>query len=256
MNISKNKNDWEYNVLDIYNYNKSGKLDGYFNYIKKNHKHIKGDICEVGVYKGHSLIATALMLKEIGSDKKVWGFDSFSGFPSYHVNDDLLKFEELHSNGLISDHHFHDYRLNIKFKEFTSGVLVSPSNISSSLDFSETSLSLLNRKIEYFGLDNIVLVDGDYKETMKKNMHKSIKYMAALLDCDLYEGHKVALPFVWERMENGGYMYLDEYYSLKFPGAKIATDEFFLDKTDKPEMYPLRPMDFERWFVRKNTECA
>ena len=28
MNISKHKKDWEYNVLDIYNYNKSGKLDG------------------------------------------------------------------------------------------------------------------------------------------------------------------------------------------------------------------------------------
>ena len=256
MNISKNKNDWEYNVLDIYNYNKSGKLDGYFNYIKKQHDRIEGDICEIGVYKGHSLISTALILKEIGSDKKVWGFDSFSGFPFYHANDDLSKFEELYANGVISDEHIHDFRLNIEFKEFLSGKSASPSNISSSLDFSETSLSLLKRKIEYFGLDNIVLVDGDYKETMTKQAHKNIKFMAALLDCDLYEGHKIALPFVWERLENGGYIYLDEYYSLKFPGSRIATDEFFLDKTDKPEMYPIRQMDFERWFVRKNTETT
>ena len=118
MNISKNKNDWEYNVLDIYNYNKSGKLDGYFNYIKKQHDRIEGDICEIGVYKGHSLISTALMLKEIGSNKKVWGFDSFLGFPFYHANDDLSKFKELHANGVISDEHIHDFRLNIEFKEY------------------------------------------------------------------------------------------------------------------------------------------
>lgn len=252
MKISKKKNDWEYNVLDIYNYNKSGKLDGYFNFIKTNHNHIKGDICEIGVYKGHSLISTALMLKEIGSNKKVLGFDSFSGFPSYHANDDLSKFEELYKNGFISDEHIHDFRLNLEFKAFVSGVPASPSNISSSQDFSETSLSLLKRKIEYFELDNVVLVDGDFKDTMQNKEYQNIKFMAALLDCDLYEGHKIALPFIWERLENEGYIYLDEYYSLKFPGARIATDEFFLNKTDKPEMYPIRQMDFERWFVKKN----
>ena len=246
--------DWQYNVLDIYNYHKSGKLDGYFNFIRESHSLIDGDICEVGVYKGHSLIATALILKEIGSDKQVWGFDSFSGFPFYHANDNLSKFEEMYANGVISDEHIHDCRLNIKLKEFISGRTVSPSNISSSLDFSETSLSLLKRKIKYLGLDNIVLVDGDYKKTMTKKAHKDIKFMATLVDCDLYESHKIALPFVWERMVNGGYMYLDEYYSLKFPGARIATDEFFFNKNNQPEMYPRQTMDFERWFVIKSLE--
>ena len=138
-----------------------------------------------------------------------------------------------------------------QFKEFISGRAASPSNISSSLDFSETPLSLLKRKIKYLGLDNIVLVDGDYKETMTKKMHKNIKFMATLVDCDLYESHKIALPFVWDRLVEGGYMYLDEYYSLKFPGARIATDEFFVNKADKPEMYSRKSMDFERWFVIK-----
>jgi hypothetical protein len=37
----------------------------------------------------------ALMLKEIGSSKKVYGFDSFEGFPPvYHPNDDLRMFQE------------------------------------------------------------------------------------------------------------------------------------------------------------------
>ena len=182
------------------------------------------------------------------------GFDSFSGFPSYHENDDLEKFKNLYDNKVISKEHFQDYQLNIQLKEFISGKSASPSTISSSMDFSETSLSLLEDKINYFELDNIILVDGDYKETMAENMYTDVKFMSVLMDCDLYESHKIALPFVWDRIVNEGYMYLDEYYSLKFPGARIAADEFFENKIDKPRMYPRKPMDFERWFVKKNSE--
>ena len=246
------KKDWTFNVLEVYNYKLAGKLEGYFNFISKYHDKLDGDICEVGVYRGFSIIATALILKELGSDKKVWGFDSFNGFPSYHDNDDLNKFEDLYKNGTISEEHFQDYQSNIKLKEFISGKSVSPSTISSSMDFSETSLSLLDSKIKYLGLDNIVLVDGDYKDTMIDKTYTNLKFMTVLMDCDLYQSHKIALPFVWDRMVENGFMYLDEYYSLKFPGARIATDEFFSEKLDKPKMYPRKPMDFERWFVKKN----
>jgi len=244
--------DWEFNVLQIYNYKSTGKLDGYFNFIRKNHHKMDGDVCEIGVYRGFSIIATALLLKELGSDKKVYGFDSFSGFPSYHENDDLKMFEELYSNGLISERHFKSYKLNMQHKGFMSDSSVSPSTISSSLDFSSTSKPLLEKKIEYLGLDNVVLVDGDYKNTMKKDMCKNNKFMSALIDCDLYESHKIAMSFVWSRLVKGGYMYLDEYYSLKFPGARIAINEFFYDKIERPEMYPCKAMDFERWFVLKS----
>ena len=89
---------------------------------------------------------------------------------------------------------------------------------------------------------------------MKSDTLKNTKFMAVLMDCDLYEGHQLALPFTWDRMPIGGYIFLDEYYSLKFPGARISTNEFFSDKLDKPEMYARKPMDFERWFVIKKTK--
>jgi len=76
--------------------------------------------------------------------------------------------------------------------------------------------------------------------------------MTVLMDCDLYESHQIALPFTWEKMSSGGYMFLDEYYSLKFPGARKATDEFFKDRKEEPKMYDIKPMDFERWFVIKD----
>ena len=131
---------------------------------------------------------------------------------------------------------------------------MNPSNISTSEDFSNTSMTLLEKKIEYFKLDNIEIVDGDYKDTMRLDAPIDTKFMTVLMDCDLYKSHQLSLPFVWDRMPIGGYMFLDEYYSLKFPGARIATNEFFSDKLDKPEMYPRKPMDFERWFVKKNSQ--
>jgi len=55
--------EWKFNVVGVYNYKKSGKLEGYFDFIKKNHNQLEGDICEVGVYRGFSILATALLLK-------------------------------------------------------------------------------------------------------------------------------------------------------------------------------------------------
>jgi hypothetical protein len=86
---------------------------------------------------------------------------------------------------------------------------------------------------------------------MSDGAYPDLRFMAVLMDCDLYESHKVALPFTWRKMTVGGYMFLDEYYSLKFPGARIATNEYFKDKKETPKIHKLKPLDFERWSVVK-----
>lgn len=242
--------DWEFNVLGIDNYNKSGKLTPYYDFIRKNHTKIAGDICEVGVFRGFSILATAMLLKELQSDKIVWGYDSFEGFPNYHSNDDLENFDLLFQEGKISKAHYEDYQLNLSYKSFVKQTELSVKNISTSEDFSENSLAQLERKIDYLGLDNIKLIKGDFAQTMQKE-EETKSFFAALIDCDLYEGYQTSLPFVYDKLNSGGYMYLDEYYSLKFPGAKIATDEFFKNKIDQPFQHPTAPEDFERWGVIK-----
>jgi len=88
--------DWEFNVLNIYNYNKAGPFDIFYKFIQKNHKNIKGDIVEAGVYNGRSLLATAYYLKQLKSKKLVYGFDSFGGFPkNEHPLDSLKNFDLL-----------------------------------------------------------------------------------------------------------------------------------------------------------------
>jgi hypothetical protein len=244
--------DWEFNVIGIYNYKKPGQLDKYYEYITENHDHIKGDICEAGVYKGRSLLATALLLKELGSSKKVYGFDSFEGFPPLeHENDKIEKFEELLVKGIISKEHFSKVKKNIQLRSLSVKGSMSSRNISLSGNFSDTNGKLILEKADFLGLDNIKIVPGFFSETMTGELYGPENIMAAMLDCDLYMSYKVTLPFVWPRMTLGGYIWLDEYYSLKFPGARIACDEFFGKKPDKPQRHKMNNRDFERWYVRK-----
>lgn len=250
--MSKLNNNWEFNVFDIYDFNMKGKLDIYYNYIIKNHESIDGDILEAGVFRGKSLLSTALLLKELGSNKKVYGFDSFSGFPPiYHKNDDLQKFKELNTQGRISNHHLESHDKLKEYREVLKKVDIDVSNISSSTNFSDTSEESIKRKMDYLGLDNIVLVKGDFETTMQDEQMKNLKLMSALLDCDLYSSYQVALPFIWERMNSKGFLYLDEYYSLKFPGARIACDEFFSGKQEVPQKAETIRRQFERWYAIK-----
>jgi hypothetical protein len=246
--------DWEFNVLGAYNYRKPGPLQHYFDFIAENHDRIDGDILEAGVYQGRSLLGAALLLKELGSKKTVYGFDTFSGFPPvYHENDDLSKFDWLYEHKRISAEHREKVRRNVRHRSLHLGERrpATAANLSLSGDFSNNCREQLERKLEYLKLDNVKLIAGPFSATMLPSAAEPRRIMAALLDCDLYESYCVALPFLWPRMSTGGYLALDEYYSLKFPGARIATDEFFAGKGDGPQRHKVEPMDFERWYVRK-----
>ena len=108
------------------------------------------------------------------------------------------------------------------------------------------------KKAEILGLDNILLFKGDFSETMLSNKFINNNFMSVMIDCDIYMSYKIALPFAWSRMSNGAFMFLDEYYSLKFPGAKIATDEFFSKINSKPKLISKHRNEFERWGVIKD----
>ena len=249
----KIKNEWEFNVLGVYHYLKPGEKSNYFDYIIENHNHIEGDIYEAGVFNGASLLATGLLLKELGSSKHVYGFDSFEGFPPvYHEKDELSQFDQLFNKKTISEKHYADVQKNKELRSLLMTEELTVSNISSSANFVCSSLEGLQRKIKYLGLDNVHLIKGPFNETMSESQSFPTKIMAGILDCDLYLSYQTALPFIWSRLSKGGYIFLDEYYSIKFPGARIATNEFFDSKQDKPQQHKYSPGDFERWFVRKN----
>ncbi len=69
------------------------------------------------------------------------------------------------------------------------------------------------KKIDALELDNIVLIEGSFRETVPEFFSSfQGKIFSANIDCDLYEGYKSVLPPVWEFLSKGGYVHLDEYY--------------------------------------------
>lgn len=251
MNLSLVK-DWEYIVLGVLNYKKAESLRFYFEFVKSNHLLLEGDIVESGVYQGRSLLGMALMLKELGSSKKVYGYDSFSGFPPvYHENDKFERFDDLLEEGIITVELYQDVKKNLGWRTELSGFPINPSSISGSGDFSRTSRDLVEKKIEILGLENVVLVDGPFDQTMVDGIGPQ-KIMCALIDCDLYQSYVTTFDFVWPRLVKGGLVYLDEYYSLKFPGARIATNEFVRSYGGAElDRFQSDVGEFERWGLWK-----
>lgn len=244
--------DWEFNVLGAYNYLAPGKLDPYFRFIIENHDVVEGDIVEAGVFRGRSVLASAMILRELGSDKVIYGYDTFTGFPPvYHDYDDVKHFDRLAAEGRITGEHLAATKRLLAHRQALRKMSAAPSSISQSGNFDDAPLDVLKEKVRYLGLEKWVrLMPGDFAQTMVAGEGPT-RIMAALLDCDLYSSYMVALPFIWPSLSRGGYIYLDEYYSLKFPGARIACDEFFAAEADKPQMHVRQPRDFERWYVRK-----
>lgn len=246
------KKDWEFNVLGVLNPRNAGALRFYFEFVRAQHATMGGDIVESGVYQGKSLLGMALMLKELGSNKKVYGFDSFSGFPPvYDEKDNFERFDDLVLRGGVTEEHYNDVKKNLKWRNSLSCSQVSPASISGSGDFSVTSKKLVEKKIEILGLDNVVLIDGPFSETMSgSDRPKNI--MCALMDCDLYQSYITTFNFIWPRLMDGGLIYLDEYYSLKFPGARIATNEFVESHGEAVlERFNTDNSEFERWGMWK-----
>jgi len=245
--------DFVYSALNIDNSSEQSlsRLRFLYKHIKENHQNTPGNIYEFGVFRGASLLSTALLLKRLGSSKIVYGFDSFKGFPKYHQNDAIEKFE----SPLFSD----DIRRRVKFLAEISSQLfkkeLATSNASGSGDFSGTSYEGLLDKIKALGLDNIELIKGNFEETVPKFFSKTQQHrevFVANLDCDLYEGYRVVLPIVWSNLARNGYIHLDEFYSLKFPGAKLASEEFFRVNGITPKKHlNVRPGEFERWYLTK-----
>ena len=228
--LEKKEKEFIYNSLEIEN---SSELSNssyrfWFNDFRENHLKRSGDIYEFGVYRGSSLLAMALLAKRLGSKKHLWGFDSFEGFPRFSAQDDLKNFNE--KNGFTKEQ-IKDVDLLAKIRLTKNSKIenlnLSLAKLGKSGLFTNTSFELLQEKIEQLSLTNITLLKGDFKDTVKKHFSKKIRSIfSANIDCDLYEGYKLCLPIIFESLEIGGIINLDEYYSLKYPGAKIASDEF------------------------------
>lgn len=243
---------WELNLLGVYDVassSRSGGLRHWFDFVD-GAGDIPGDFMEFGVFRGRSLIATALLLKSRQSKSRAVGFDTFSGFPSMSDFDLHERFEDLLYAGEISSDHFERVLKN-KIHLDWLGRGSHPMSSSSSGNFSNTSEEHVRDLIEYTQTASYIeLFVGQFGDLVKEQVNAKRKLAGALIDCDLFDGYQVALDYVWPRLSPGGMIFLDEYYSLKFPGPRFAVNSFCEKVGIAPTLLEQED-SWERWAILK-----
>ena len=248
---------WEYNVLGLNNPSVP-KLKHIIDYISSNLSGTSGVYCEFGVFKGKSFLTIANRLKEANCSFECYGYDTFSGFPSDLISDsqdDAAMFESLLSQSRITAEHYQDTHVLRRHRAFlsqcSSETIGHHSQLSTSGNFTTDHdyRSDITRLASHLELTNLYLRQADFRAVdFSEMLPPQITF--ALIDADLYSSYSALLPLVWSRMQPGGVIFLDEYYSLKYPGARIAVDEFCALSS----VLPLRLCetgDFERWILAK-----
>ena len=178
---------------------------------------LEGDVVECGVYQGRSLIRMALFLKQSGIGKKVYGLDSFEGFPSVDsVDVGPGRSEE---------------QLNRMFKKRY--------DIAENLRSTAGDLDL-----------NLTVMEGYFEETLPSLIDH--KFCFVHLDCDIYESYQTCLNTLYDSVVQGGIILFDEYHSDVWPGATRAIDEFFQGKPEKPQQFVCKDSEYSRYYVVKS----
>lgn len=188
------------------------KLDNFPKYVRRQHLKrflamyevfklilpIKGSIVECGVHRGFSLMTWAKLstiLEPENLTRRIYGFDTFEGFPSIHACD-----------------------------RSRSGTAEPGQFQTNSYD---ELLSLIEEynKDRFLGhIPKVELIRGDARRTIPEFVEKNRHLLVSLLflDFDLYEPTKEALEHFAPRMPKGAVVAFDELDNPIWPGETEA----------------------------------
>lgn len=155
---------------------------------------------ECGVYMGSSLIACALMARDVAMPYRMIGMDTFSGLPPLSAKDRSLA---------------------------PMGARYLSTQV-----FADTSIESVQAEIVKAGLGgSIELRQGLFSEILPTLPEQ--QYHFVNIDCDLYEPHIECLEYFYPRMKSGGVVFFDDYHSVEFPMARQAIDDYMRDKPEQ-----------------------
>jgi hypothetical protein len=168
------------------------------------HNNIDGDIVEIGVWRGGSILSMILTLEELGiTDRTIRLYDTFSGMTEptdidiFYNGKSALEFtQERYKTNDISVMNY------VPIEEVQN-------NISSNSSYPS---------------ENITYHKGDIIHTD----YIPEKISLLRLDTDWYESTKFELDNFYDRVSTGGVIIIDDYNCWK--GAKKATDEFINER--------------------------
>jgi hypothetical protein len=159
---------------------------------------IKGSVVDCGVFKGFSLMTWAklsAMLEPENLTRRIYGFDTFSGFYSVSKEDD--------------------------------NPVASPQQGDLCADSYEELKQLITEydKDRFLGhIDKVHLIKGDAIQTIPRFLseHRHLVVSLLFLDFDLYEPTKVAIEKFLPRMPQGAVIAFDELDNPMWPGETEA----------------------------------
>lgn len=167
---------------------------------------LPGDVIELGVFKGGSLIqfSTFRELLENEKSRKIIGFDMFGEFPNAHNEAD---------------------------KQFRKEWVKNTNN-------EYLTIEELYKSLEHKKIGNVELIQGDITITLKKYIEKHPELRLSMLhiDTDIYEPAKIGLELLYDRVVPGGVIIFDDYGTVA--GETLAVDEFFKDKVFNIKKFP------------------
>lgn len=159
---------------------------------------VEGNVVECGVGGGMTMLWLSWLVEKEGKFRKIWGFDSFEGFPEPTKDDD------------------------------------SP-RAPKKGEWNHTSIERIQAKLQAGGFSaqfvnsQVTLIKGFFEDSLGKYRGGPIALLH--LDVDLYGSYKTCLEQLYQHVAIGGVVMFDEYLTtneaLKWPGAVKAIDEFF-----------------------------
>jgi hypothetical protein len=163
---------------------------------------VPGSIIELGVAGGFGLMSFAhfcSIFEPTHYVRKIYGFDTFEGFPDVDEKDSTSSADHMKKGGLKFD----------------------------SYDYLKKVIPLYDKNRFLSHLPKIDLIKGDASLSIVEFLEKNPSLVIAMLylDVDLYQPTKVALEKLMSRIPKGGVIVFDELNHSDYPGETIAVSE-------------------------------
>lgn len=179
---------------------------------------IKGSVVECGVFQGFGIMTWAKLsaiLEPVNLTRRIYGFDSFEGFPSLTQEDRSSYSNHVQQGDLLAN----------SFDEIEE-------------------LIKINDSTRFLGhVNKVKLVRGDATRTIPAFIEENPHLLVSLLylDFDLYEPTMAALKYFVPRMPKGAIIAFDELDNPLWPGETRAMLEFFKSRNLKLERLEFDP---------------
>lgn len=170
---------------------------------------LRGAFVECGVWRGGASALMAYAAKVSGSSRLTWLFDSFEGLPEPSARDGRAAREYAHDRA--------------------GGELASIGEcVASENDVGEIMSTL--------GIppSSVRIIKGWFQDTLPRSAAEIGPIALLRLDGDWYESTRLCLEVLFDSVEPGGYVVLDDYDFWQ--GSRAAVEEFFSERGLHPDL--------------------